>query len=122
MLDLASHDVSKMLAADDEQHIHALEKTVSTVEKSQATIPAACWCRNDRQGDRACVEYWARFLDQQGTAMTLAGCDMARFDADGLITKARDYWHLQEGHQSLPDRTVTYSRRGHSHHASRAAG
>jgi uncharacterized protein (TIGR02246 family) len=49
------------------------------------------------QGDRACVEYWARFLDQQGTAMTLAGCAMARFDADGLITQARDYWHLQEG-------------------------
>ena len=48
MLDLASHDVSKMLAADDEQHIHALEKTVSTVEKSQATIPAACWRRNAR--------------------------------------------------------------------------
>ena len=55
------------------------------------------------QGDRACVEYWARFLDQQGTAMTLAGCGMARFDADGLITEARDYWHLQEGHQPPPE-------------------
>ncbi len=55
------------------------------------------------QGDRACVEYWASFLDQQGTAMTLAGCAMARFDADGLITEARDYWHLQEGHQPPPD-------------------
>jgi hypothetical protein len=49
------------------------------------------------------VEYWARFLDQQGRAMTLAGCAMARFDADGLITEARDYWHLQEGHQPPPD-------------------
>jgi hypothetical protein len=27
---------------------------------------------------------------------------MARFDADGLITEARDYWHLQEGHQPPP--------------------
>jgi hypothetical protein len=36
------------------------------------------------------VEYWARFLDQHGTAMTLAGCAMARFAADGLITEARD--------------------------------
>jgi uncharacterized protein (TIGR02246 family) len=51
------------------------------------------------EGDRACVEYWARFVDRQGTAMTLAGCAMARFDADGLITEARDYWHLQEGHE-----------------------
>jgi hypothetical protein len=49
------------------------------------------------------VEYWARFLDQQGTAMTLAGCAMARFGADGLITEARDYWHLQEGHQPPPE-------------------
>jgi hypothetical protein len=29
------------------------------------------------QGDRACVEYRARFLDHQGTAMTLAGCAMS---------------------------------------------
>ena len=49
------------------------------------------------QGDRACVEYWASFLDQHGTAMTLAGCAMAQFDDDGLITEARDHWHLQEG-------------------------
>ena len=42
------------------------------------------------QGDRACVEYWASFLDQQGTGMTLAGCAMARFDTDGLITEARE--------------------------------
>ena len=51
------------------------------------------------RGDRACVEYWVRYLDEHGTAMTLAGCAMARFDADGLITDARDYWHLQEGHE-----------------------
>jgi hypothetical protein len=31
--------------------------------------------------------------------MTLAGCAMAWFNADGLITEARDYWHLQEGHE-----------------------
>ena len=54
------------------------------------------------QGDRAWVKYWARFLDQQGTAMTLAGCAMARFDGDGLITQARDYWHLQQGHHPPP--------------------
>jgi uncharacterized protein (TIGR02246 family) len=54
------------------------------------------------QGDRACVEYWAWFLDQRGRAMTLAGCAMARFDADGLITEARDYWHLQGGPPAAP--------------------
>jgi hypothetical protein len=35
--------------------------------------------------------------------MTLAGCAMARFDADGLIAEARDYWHLQEGHRPPPE-------------------
>jgi hypothetical protein len=55
------------------------------------------------EGDRACVEYRARFLDRQGTAMTLAGCAMARFNADGLITEARDYWHVQEGHEPPPE-------------------
>jgi uncharacterized protein (TIGR02246 family) len=55
------------------------------------------------EGDRACVEYWASFLDQQGTAMTLAGCAMARFDGEGRVTEARDYWHLREGHQPPPE-------------------
>ena len=54
------------------------------------------------EGDRACVEYWTTFLDSHGTAMTLAGCAMARFDADGRITEARDYWHLEQGHQPPP--------------------
>jgi ketosteroid isomerase-like protein len=54
------------------------------------------------QGDRACVEYWAWFRDQNGTAMTLAGCAMARFDASGRISEARDYWHLAEGHRTPP--------------------
>ena len=53
-------------------------------------------------GDRACVEYWARFLDQHGTAATLAGCAIARFDPDGLVTEARDYWHVQEGQLAPP--------------------
>ena len=53
-------------------------------------------------GDRACVEYWATSLDQSGEPITLAGCAMARFDADGLVTEARDYWHVREGHHSPP--------------------
>jgi ketosteroid isomerase-like protein len=54
------------------------------------------------QGDRACVEYWARFLDERGTPRTLAGCGVARFDADGLVTEVRDYWHLEEGQRPPP--------------------
>jgi uncharacterized protein (TIGR02246 family) len=65
------------------------------IDKVRFTTPVV-------QGDRACVEYWAWFLDQGGTAMTLAGCAMARFDADGRITQARDYWHLEEGRRTPP--------------------
>jgi ketosteroid isomerase-like protein len=54
-------------------------------------------------GDRAWVEYWARFTDRRGAPMTLAGCAIARFDADGRVAEARDYWHLEEGHRPPPD-------------------
>jgi uncharacterized protein (TIGR02246 family) len=54
------------------------------------------------EADRAFVEYWARFLDRHGTAMTLAGCAVARFAADGRIIEARDYWHLEEGYRPPP--------------------
>lgn len=54
------------------------------------------------QGDRAFVEYWARSLDRAGEQATLAGCAMARFDADGLVVEARDYWHLEAGHHDPP--------------------
>jgi len=55
------------------------------------------------QGDRACVEYWVTLLDENGAPTTLAGCAMARFDADGLVTEARDYWHVQAGHRPPPE-------------------
>lgn len=55
------------------------------------------------QGDRACVEYWTRFHDKRGAAMTLAGCAIARFDADGLVTEVRDYWDVEEGHRPPPE-------------------
>jgi uncharacterized protein (TIGR02246 family) len=54
------------------------------------------------QGDRACVEYWATFVDSGGEPATLAGCGISRFDADGLVTEARDYWHLEPGHRPPP--------------------
>ena len=49
------------------------------------------------RGARAFVEYRARFLDDRGAPMTLAGCAVARFDRDGLVSEARDYWHVEPG-------------------------
>jgi hypothetical protein len=54
------------------------------------------------QGDRACVEYWVRLFDEDGEPATLAGCAMARFDADGLVAEARDYWDMTPGHREPP--------------------
>ena len=53
-------------------------------------------------GDRAFVEYWATFVDAGGEPATLAGCAVSRFDADGQVTEARDYWHLEPGHRPPP--------------------
>src|SRR5262245_56593713 len=44
-------------------------------------------------GPRASAEYRARTLDPDGALVTLAGCAFAHFDADGLLTEVRDYWH-----------------------------
>jgi hypothetical protein len=44
------------------------------------------------------VEYRALLYDRDGAPVTLAGSAFARFDADGLIVEARDYWHQTAGH------------------------
>jgi uncharacterized protein (TIGR02246 family) len=55
------------------------------------------------QGHRACVEYWATVLNEHGQPVTLAGCAMARFDPDGLLTETRDYWHVEPDHRPPPE-------------------
>jgi ketosteroid isomerase-like protein len=53
-------------------------------------------------GDRAWVEYRAMLRDRDGAPVTLAGCASARFDTDGLISEAGDYWHQTAGHIPAP--------------------
>jgi hypothetical protein len=48
-------------------------------------------------GDRASVEWWATLVLKNGEEQTVAGCSMLRFDDDGLVVEARDYWHLELG-------------------------
>jgi hypothetical protein len=50
-------------------------------------------------GDRATVEYWATLVETSGKPTTLAGCAIVRFRPDGLVTEARDYWHITDGHR-----------------------
>ena len=55
------------------------------------------------QGNRASVEYWARFRDEHGAPATLAGCGFARFDGDGLVAEVRDYWYVEAGDRPPPE-------------------
>jgi ketosteroid isomerase-like protein len=48
-------------------------------------------------GDRAAVEWWAVFVERDGEEQTIAGCSILRFDDQGLVTEARDYWHIEPG-------------------------
>jgi ketosteroid isomerase-like protein len=54
------------------------------------------------EGDRAAVEWWATLLLPDGEEQTLAGCSLLRFDDEGLVAEARDYWHLEPGRRRPP--------------------
>jgi len=54
------------------------------------------------EGDRAAVEWWAILVTPDGQEQTLAGCSMLRFDDEGLVVEARDYWHLEPGRHDPP--------------------
>jgi ketosteroid isomerase-like protein len=49
------------------------------------------------EGDRAAVEWWATLVTPGGKEQTLAGCSVLRFDDQGVVVEARDYWHLEPG-------------------------
>ena len=54
------------------------------------------------EGDRAAVEWWAVLVDSDGEAQTIAGCSMLRFDDEGLVAEARDYWHVEPARRDPP--------------------
>jgi ketosteroid isomerase-like protein len=53
-------------------------------------------------GNRAAVEWWAVLVTPDGEEETLTGCSMLRFDEDGLVAEARDYWHMEPGRRDPP--------------------
>ena len=55
------------------------------------------------EGDRATVEWWANLVSNDGTEQVIAGCSMLRFDDEGLVAEARDYWHMEPGRRDPPD-------------------
>lgn len=64
---------------------------------------AVCWFGEPVvDGDRAAVEYWAMFDDAGGSAHTLAGTSVLRFQDDGQVVDHMDYWVMGEGAISPP--------------------
>ena len=53
-------------------------------------------------GDRAAVEWWATLMLTAGEEHALAGCSVLRFDDEGLVVEARDYWHMEPGRREPP--------------------
>ena len=53
-------------------------------------------------GDRAAVDWWAVITDRDGSAQTVAGTSLLRFDPDGLVVEQRDVWADADGSIELP--------------------
>lgn len=52
------------------------------------------------QGDQAAFEYWALCTYADGP-VTISGCTVARFGADGLVVESRDYSFSHPGHHTI---------------------
>jgi hypothetical protein len=53
------------------------------------------------QGNKVCVEWWAVMRDE-GEEITLPGCLLLRFAADGRCEELREYWHVEPGPHDPP--------------------
>jgi hypothetical protein len=52
-------------------------------------------------GRRAAVEWWTTMSDE-GEEITLPGCLVLRFAADGRCQELREYWHVEPGRIDPP--------------------
>ena len=53
-------------------------------------------------GERAAVEWWATLIEE-GEEITLAGCSLLRFAADGRCFNQRDCWAMTPGRRPPPE-------------------
>jgi ketosteroid isomerase-like protein len=47
-------------------------------------------------GSRVAVEWWTTMIED-GEAVTLPGCLLLHFEADGRCSELREYWHVEAG-------------------------
>ena len=48
-------------------------------------------------GNVVAVEWWATFDDAEEGTITLPGCLLLQFAADGRCSDLREYWNVQDG-------------------------
>lgn len=53
-------------------------------------------------GDRVAVEWWTTMRDADEGDVTLPGCLLLRFSANGLCSDLREYWQLERGRLEPP--------------------
>lgn len=108
-----TRDVEAIVALQAESGVHwasmfrpfrGREGLRTYVEQSfgEETATTQCWFFEPMvSSDTAAVEYWALGV-YQDRPMTISGCTILRFDADGLVIEARDYSHMEAGHHPMP--------------------
>ena len=77
--------------------VRAYVDAAFAVEEAVEAVFAEPLC----EGERALVEWWAT-LYEDGEEITLCGCSLLRFGADGLCLSQRDYWHRARGRVPPP--------------------
>ncbi|MET9082839.1 nuclear transport factor 2 family protein [Streptomyces sp. NPDC004237] len=107
----AAHDVDTLLALYAEDCVH---RSMPFRAPHRGRDELAAYLRWSFEGERAAevrfsaplvgpggvaVAEFRVFAEEDGAALTVAGCVFARFDAMGLAVETRDYWHTAEGHQ-----------------------
>ncbi len=53
-------------------------------------------------GERVAAEWWTT-MEDEGAEITLPGCLLLRFDADGRCRELREYWQVEQGRLAPPD-------------------
>lgn len=53
-------------------------------------------------GRRTVLEFWAT-MRESGSEVTLPGCMLLQFDAEGLCAELREYWYSEPGRLTPPD-------------------
>lgn len=73
----------------------------------EETAPAQTWFAEPAvHGASASVEYWAVIHTASGP-LTISGCTVLDFNAEGLVASARDYSAVQAGSMARPTEAFT---------------